>query len=99
MAQSNRESNQESEEEKTLAQLLDEKSIEPDLPEGESLVDTAKPNDKTQDKIGNELENGPYIDPDDPNLSASITEVGAENRKRELGMRDEDEMLLDEMDE
>ena len=79
--------------------MLDEKSIERELPEVDPPSGAVKPNDMTKDKIGNETENGPDVDPDDPNLSASITEARAENRKRELGMKDEDEMRLDEMRE
>ncbi len=47
---------------------------------------------------GDEIENGPDVDPEDPNLSAVMAEAGAEDRKDELGMKDEQEKFLDDPD-
>jgi hypothetical protein len=38
------------------------------------------------DRSGNEVENGPDVDPDDPNLSATFTEAGIEERADDLGL-------------
>ena len=50
---------------------------------------------ETGDPTGNEVENGPDVDPNDPNLSATFAEAGAEERKASLGMRDEEKFLDD----
>ena len=47
---------------------------------------------------GEELENGPDVDSEDPNLSAMMAEAGAEDRLNGLGMRDENEMRLEDPD-
>src|SRR6187402_3244919 len=51
------------------------------------------------DHAGNEVENGPEIDPDDPNLSEIMTEAGAQEDRGIFGMRDEDEMVLGDPEE
>ena len=51
------------------------------------------------DHAGNEVENGPAVDPDDPNLSEVMTEAGAQEDRASLGMRGEDEMMLDDPEE
>src|SRR5215217_3671052 len=50
---------------------------------------------ETGDPTGNEVENGPDVDPNDPNLSATLAEAGAEERKNELGMTDIEPFLDD----
>ena len=50
---------------------------------------------ETDDPAGNETENGPDVDPNDPNLSATLTEAGVDERKDELGMTDIEEFLDD----
>jgi hypothetical protein len=47
------------------------------------------------DPTGNEVENGPDVDPNDPNLSATFAEAGAEDRKQAMGMRDTEPFLDD----
>ena len=89
----------ESNEEMSLGQLLEKKSIELENPDANLISgDEAGMNDIRQpvDRAGNEVENGPGVDIEDPNLSATMAEAGAEDRKDELGMRDEDEMKLDD---
>jgi hypothetical protein len=63
----------------------------------ERLSDRARwqTGNETDDPAGNETENGPDVDPNDPNLSAALTEAGAEDRKDELGMTDIEEFLDD----
>ena len=51
---------------------------------------------ETGDPTGNEVENGPDVDPNDPNLSATFAEAGAEDRKETMGMLDEEEEFLDD---
>ena len=51
---------------------------------------------ETGDPTGNEVENGPEVDPNDPNLSATFAEAGAEERKDAMGMHGSDEFLLDD---
>lgn len=48
------------------------------------------------DPTGNEVENGPQVDPSDPNLSATLAETGAQEDRDSLGMRDEDAMRLED---
>jgi hypothetical protein len=50
---------------------------------------------ETGDPAGNEVENGPEVDPNDPNLSATLAEAGAEERKDALGMTDIEPFLDD----
>jgi hypothetical protein len=50
---------------------------------------------ETGDPTGNEVENGPEVDPNDPNLSATLAEAGAEERKDALGMTDIEPFLDD----
>lgn len=50
---------------------------------------------ETGDPTGNEVENGPEVDPNDPNLSATLAEAGAEERKDALGMTDIEDFLDD----
>ncbi len=38
-----------------------------------------------------EIENGPQVDPADPNLSAVMAEAGAQEDQASLGMRDDDD--------
>jgi len=60
-------------------------------PENVAMNDTPDPRDSAGD-----LENGPDVDSEDPNLSAVMAEAGAEDRMEGVGMRDENEMRLDE---
>jgi hypothetical protein len=50
---------------------------------------------ETGDPTGNETENGPDVDPNDPNLSATLTEAGVEERKDAMGMTDIEDFLDD----
>jgi hypothetical protein len=50
---------------------------------------------ETGDPTGNETENGPDVDPNDPNLSATLTEAGVEERKDLMGMTDIEPFLDD----
>lgn len=59
---------------------------------GRALWETAN---ETGDPTGNEVENGPEVDPNDPNLSATLAEAGAEERKDDLGMTDIEDFLDD----
>lgn len=60
--------------------------------QGRALWESANENG---DPTGNEVENGPDVDPNDPNLSATLAEAGAEERKDEMGMTDIEEFLDD----
>jgi hypothetical protein len=51
---------------------------------------------ETGDPTGNEVENGPEVDPNDPNLSATFAEAGAEERQDSIGMLDAEEFALDD---
>ena len=87
----------EPEEDRSFARQLEEKSLEIPHADVDPLSSVqAGPTDisKHVDRSGNEVENGPDIDPDDPNLSEAAAEAGAQNRKSELGLEDEDEMRL-----
>lgn len=43
-----------------------------------------------RDPTGNEIENGPQVDPTDPNLSAVMAEAGAQEDQASLGMQEND---------
>ena len=52
---------------------------------------------ETGDPTGNEVENGPEVDPNDPNLSATFAEGGAEQHDDATqAMRDKEEFSLDD---
>ncbi len=51
------------------------------------------------DPTGNEVENGPEVDPSDPNLSAALAETGAQEDRASLGKREEGMMELDDPEE
>lgn len=61
----------------------------------EMLEDTARGTGRKEgparDPTGNETENGPQVDPADPNLSAVMAEAGAQEDQASLGMGDDAE--------
>jgi len=83
-------------EEHSLGELLDQKSIEldktgagPNPPRDADQTDMPDPKDPAYEK-----EKGREVDPSDPNLSSALAEDGAQERKNSLGMADEDETRL-----
>jgi hypothetical protein len=51
------------------------------------------------DPTGNEVENGPEVDPSDPNLSAALVDADGGDMNEALGLRGEDTMELDDPEE
>ncbi len=65
--------------------------------EGRENAERERESGPARDPTGNEVENGPQVDPADPNLSAVMAEAGAQEDQASLGMAGDDErMQLDD---
>ena len=60
---------------------------------GRAVWETAN---ETGDPTGNEVENGPDVDPNDPNLSATFAEAGASEQSGARGLQAGEEFALDD---
>jgi hypothetical protein len=80
--------------------LLDTEDAGREFGTGRDRGDPAGDSDNEVDPTGRAWEQGPGVDVDDPNLSQTAAEAGAEDRLRDLGKLDEsgdpDEMRLDD---